>query len=57
MFFFSFVTDREVDTQLKVRLQEKLTDGRRRTYLSGNSTGLVLILLCKANMFSSINGH
>lgn len=30
---------------------------RKLTYLSGNSTGSVLILLCKANMFSSINGH
>lgn len=33
-------------------------DGCRRwTYVSGKSTGLVLILLCKANMYSSINGH
>lgn len=30
---------------------------RKWTYLSGNSTGFALILLCKANMFSSINGH
>lgn len=43
--------------QQKFRLREKVTDGKKRTYLSGNSTGLVLILLCKANMFSSINGH
>lgn len=27
------------------------------TYVSGNSTGLVLILLCKASMYSSMKGH
>lgn len=27
------------------------------THVSGNSTGLVFILLCKARMYSSINGH
>lgn len=27
------------------------------TYVSGKSTSPVLILLCKANMYSSINGH
>ena len=38
--------------------QAEERDGRRRwTYTSGKSTGLVLILLCKANMYSSINGH
>lgn len=27
------------------------------TYVSGNSTGLVLILLCNASMYSSMKGH
>lgn len=30
---------------------------KRRTHISGKSTGLVRILLCKASMYSSINGH
>lgn len=30
---------------------------RRGTYVSGKSTVLVLILLCKASMYSSMNGH
>lgn len=29
----------------------------RETHVSGNSTGLLLILLCSARMYSSIKGH
>lgn len=36
---------------------KKVEEREGRTYVSGNSTGLVLILLCKANMYSSIKGH
>lgn len=34
-----------------------LQDTARVTYVSGNSTGLLLILLWSASMYSSINGH
>lgn len=45
-------------SSLSPLMKQKRRKGRwRRTYVSGNSTGLVLILLCKANMYSSINGH
>lgn len=38
-------------------LKNKVSSNKVETYVSGNSTGLVLILLCKASMYSSMKGH